>query len=409
MSKIIVTSLGAGLIALGGSFTFLGLELAPLTVNRIGISVTALGVAMLILSNIGTKRADAYSIKENILRFRDTLFQIRHETIACALSLAVAICVLCITAFLLKSSFIYNTDMNIANMLHYSSLKAAQEGGEYDLVIIGDSSVGSGVDTPLLSQLTHKKILNLHSTGTATPNSYSLYLDEFFNSGGKTKAILFLLQPESLEFDKNIERFSEIYHELFKNDSNGHALQSLQKFRLPIRYVFPVPMPGKWGRYYGSIFNFYARSNALGRSWVDPGEKPVKEIATYDIMKTTKYLLDRGGCKAGPELLDGIEPNGFYRKALLNMINNMNSKFDGVFAFSYMPTLTNALYCIRINTAAPLKNIFVRGGIAFPTYLNIPVGLPEKYMATNTHCNVNGKKLLTYMIAQEINTRLNLR
>ena len=298
----------------------------------------------------------------------------------CAAAAAILAILYLATGLLFKNDRVYGT--GVEGSIVTEQINRSKSIRNADIIIIGDSSALMGTDPALFKKLTKgKKVESLATLGWVGPRGYAALLENYLQNNKKIDTVIFLIAGASMEVDE--ATFSNTGYE---KTVTGAASPSSLKNRLTgarnflfyntIDRAVDMPLPGSYGKYYGFDSRLRKHMRDHNGSLIDPNALQKTGTGEYRF-----------------KLSDAFIP----RCATFNKLILSGKVKHTYLAVAPLPEFLsgNATIASRKRAISSLTKLT---GISPGMVLNTPVSLPDKYFATTTHLNENGKRYFTELL-----------
>ena len=260
-----------------------------------------------------------------------------------------------------------------------------------DIIFIGDSSCLMNINADKFTDISAIESLNLGTLSYLDFESYGALLTNAINTiDSKVTLICLIIHPEFLRRAEPSESHIKFFKSCNKNDytlnfNEGNYLNnvlSLNIFKDAFYGKTPIPLEGRFGKYYGFTSSLNDYLNTHRGSAIDPREFSPKSHHGNILYRITDRKIEQ----------------------LIKFKALLPSQCKLVLCLSPIPDiLTDENY---IDAIATIKNkIKKKAGIDY--VLSMPVSLPSKYFSTKTHLNSTARLFYTEALSREI-TDLNI-
>jgi hypothetical protein len=254
----------------------------------------------------------------------------------------------------------------------------AAEGVHAPLLLTGDSSGLVGVDAPKLAATLGISVQSLSTMGNVGPAGWGGLLERD-RRGGPPDTLVLLVHGDATQRSLPPNEFEYAgVHGVWPVLPFGENLRRGVLYALG--YLGNYPLPGPWGRDYGSAAELERRLDRQRGTIADPTIRVSCPQDDYQY-----HLSDSIGGRL-PVLAKALQEAG--AKRLMLGITPIPQRCTGP---SSAPS--------RDALAGQLAD---RLGIDRSNILPIPMALPDRYFAGFTHLNVDGRKVFTQLLADAL-------
>jgi hypothetical protein len=320
--------------------------------------------------------------------------------------LALALLLL-VPPYLLYRRDSYATDAHVALstdfMIILEQMRRAAMVLSPDLVFIGDSSCLMGVHVPTIREhLPSLRVESLCTIGTVGPAGYAHILDRMVARGAAPKAIVIMLHPIQFQRHPSWEgttRFVQDGGALPVRPSNP-LIATIRFLQLQLSRVFFTPLPGNYGRYYGTEENFVGDIRETGGSAVDPGALSLRSLGELQAEVAKTKTVPQGTAQP-------YDINESFERALASLASSLRT-FDHNMVYLLIAPVPNVNYYpsgYGVSARAE-REIASRLGVPPDNVLPLGHAWPFEYFSSVTHANRWGRIMISRSLGQLLRTRL---
>lgn len=270
--------------------------------------------------------------------------------------------------------------------------RAAQTPQETDILLLGDSSCLMGVSAPALARQIKSEVLSLATLSFVDLSAHSLMLRTWAKANpGQPVTVILLMHPEALRRPEPSAYHQDFLVSLLQGRSPSfrsgffaqvQGLLGLEALRNRVLgRILPIPLPGRYGFYYGfttDLCRYLAQNRG---SAVDPN--------------TYHPETDRGNAEY--RLARGLEErSAFFRR-----------QFPPGARLAVGLTPSPASF-VAPRHAELSRTLLTQWGAwlqADQILTNLPSILPDSCFASPTHLNEAGQSLFTQQLAEKLSLR----
>jgi hypothetical protein len=251
-----------------------------------------------------------------------------------------------------------------------------------DILFIGDSSCLMGIDVKLLNRMLQGiKSENLCNIGYVGPEGYAQMLINYFTSGHIAKNIIVMLHGVQMKRHPSWEGWAKY---IISNKKSLHINRSfISGAQLKIMEIFGgnvfIPLPGLYGKYYGSETNFMR--HVKNSTIIDPGggrcdDSAVGTLFHYEINEAFQIALMR----------------------MRKVLSLFKSRVYLIVSPVPNPQTNKSTQEERENAIIKVAKIL---GIPDQRIIDMPGSLPCNLFSSTTHLAAHGRLLYTEMLAKK--------
>ena len=256
-----------------------------------------------------------------------------------------------------------------------------------DIIIIGDCSALMGIDAKIMGEETGRSTQSLATLGFVGPRGYAKLLENYFARNKSIDTLFFAVTDDSLKVAENTYS-SNVYESLVLDEGNNTGTGLRRRLlhlrdNLYLNFIsrfVDMPLPGEYGKQYHfeSIFKKTIGDN--NGSVVDPTrfQPPVSPV--HYVIEMKKPFMDR---------------IPFLRKVI----------HSGKIKHTYVLIAPVPSSCANSKTVKSQKETLAKLtaalGLPQSQAINTPAYLPDKYFATSSHHNREGKEHFTKILLDE--------
>ncbi len=282
---------------------------------------------------------------------------------------------------------------------------------EADVLVIGDSSALMGVDAPLLERsLNVGRVENLATLGWVGPRGYSHLLELYFRRGLHAKAVVLLMHGMSL--DRPQTQWNN-WEEMVLNEdipaiSAGNLMKEIRSGLSGqfFDWAFAPPMPGAWGRFYGTQIEL-AGAIAKNNGSIF---QPLLQMSP----ETNRWDEERGAKNGGAQIptssdlsyrLSPFAALGLREFADVVARADVPHVLFGITP-TYLSTKTTRAVAENSRVAKDVEHLMHESLGKRVVLLELEPFRPDEYFASNTHMNSLGRDHFTHDLARILDPML---
>jgi hypothetical protein len=316
--------------------------------------------------------------------------------------LALLLCAGCVIWFRLFPARFPPRDLE--SIIVEEQIKRAATIKSADVLVVGDSSALMGVDAVMLGRLLHgRSVENLSTLGWVGPKGYAHLIEMYFGRGNSAKALVLLMHGISIN---RPETQWNNWEEMVLDERLPGASESnpLFEFRSELNsallgWILAPPMPGAWGRYYGTQFELAGAIEKQHGSIYQPLLEMPAESGRWDMSIEPK----------GEDVTNRMPSDSLYQLSPtaslgLRQFAEMASRFKVEHVlFGITPTYLSSMTRRAIAENGQVANeigYLMRQSLGRRfVLLELEPFRADEYFASNTHMNSLGREHFTRDLA----------
>ena len=255
-----------------------------------------------------------------------------------------------------------------------------------DIIFIGDSSCLMNINADKFTDISAMESINLGTLSYLDFESYGALLRNAINTNdSKVTLICLIIHPEFLRRAEPSESHIQFFETYNKNEKTPNLSEnnylnsflSLHIFKDAFYGKTPIPLEGRFGKYYGFTSSLNDYLNAHRGSAIDPRKFDPKSNHGNILYRITDKKIEQ----------------------LIKFKTLLPSQYKLVLCLSPIPDiLADENYIDAITT---IKNK-IKKKARIDYVLSMPVSLPSEYFATKTHLNATARLFYTEALSREI-------
>jgi hypothetical protein len=300
---------------------------------------------------------------------------------------------------------------DVESIIVAEQLERARSIPETDVLIVGDSSALMGVDASLLGRrLGGMSVENLSTLAWVGPRGYAHLLQMYFRRGLQAKAVVLLMHEAAMNRPSagwdNWEQVVLTEHAPSNEERNPLLALRTALNSVLFGRVFAPPMPGLWGKFYGSQYEVRSAIRNYHGSLHEPyGETPA-DSGRWGFLEEPAH----GGSISlpDPSFVFRLSPAAELR--LREFGNSLSGLPFGRLYFGITPTYLSykAPFTMTGHREADREadSILKRALDARFTPLDLEPFRPNEYFASYTHLNILGRRYFTSELAATLSSTI---
>ncbi len=265
-------------------------------------------------------------------------------------------------------------------------MKRSHELRDLDILVIGDSSALMGIDAVEFGHKTNQRVESLATLGWVGPLGYAKLIGNYLKSNGSIPCVILALNNVSLQVEEKTYR--ETGYEMWvlrdvvskKPDYSQANLLEIIKSD-PFNRLIDMPLPGKYGEYYGFESNLRKTIENGNGSMIDPNEMPPLKNPEPLVIAMTPPFVSR----------------------LPHLKNALHDRRIGKVYIAITPT-PHSMASAKTKDSFDKSLVSLGKQLDLPedSLLDTPYELPDRYFATGSHLNKTGRAHYTRAVYQAL-------